>query len=184
MPLVPTGVHCAIDRGAIVYLIQLVNGQGIHVGADSDSFRASLAHVAAQQGNHARFSDTRLYLQSKCTQALCYNTRGTHLFKCKFGMFMQVATQRYQIGNEFINIRFQAIRFRHSFSWLTRFSARKFKRKNQIEFTVLISYHINIRSGFWQKEMEKKLGQIDVPTAILAVVRGSFICYYILYSNI
>src|SRR5260221_1452101 len=119
MPIVPTGVHFPLDGGAIVELVQFVDGQGVHIGADGEGFGSWLAGAPAQQANDPGLCDTGLHLQSRAGQALCHKTRGAYLVEGEFGVRVQVATEGHHVGDELIDIGFQLVQCGHSTSCLS-----------------------------------------------------------------
>src|SRR5579875_529203 len=132
MSIVPAGMHLAVNSRAILDFVQFIYRERVHVGANGNSFCSRPTCASAQQPDNARFSNARLYLQSQSTQTLRHNAGGAHLFKGEFGMFVQVATHRHHIGNEFINFGFQLISLGHEASWslaMQQFSARTHGKK-------------------------------------------------------
>src|SRR5579859_3352627 len=117
VPIVSAGMHLAIHLRTVVYLIRFVNGQGVHVGTNGQSFSTGLASFSAQQPYDSRLSDTGLHFQTKSAEPLGNDARGAYLLKGQFWMPMQVPTCCYKIGYKLIDLCFQAVRvgYRHSY---------------------------------------------------------------------
>ena len=90
MAVVPAGMHQARMATGVGQARGLLNGQGVHIGAQSQFARAT---AALELTDHACATQTAGDAVAPALQSLCHQVTGSKLLKTDFGMLMDIAAQ-------------------------------------------------------------------------------------------
>lgn len=77
MAIVSAGMHAALMGRLVHAVAQLLNRQGVHVGANADSRAVAIA----QGADHASTAQTAVHLNAEATQQISHLVRGFQLLK-------------------------------------------------------------------------------------------------------
>ena len=100
------GVHAAGNGRAVLSPLDLLHGQGVHVGAQQD--RAAVGSRGPQPADHAGAADARPDLDTESGQRRLDDAGGAMLLEAELRMAVQVAAPRtklrLQVGNGLLQV--------------------------------------------------------------------------------
>jgi hypothetical protein len=89
MGIMAAGVHYSLILGAVRHIILLPDGQGIHVGTNTDGG----AITGANMGNHAGTANSRLGFNTQFSQGVGHQLGRPKFLKAQFRMLVDVTPQ-------------------------------------------------------------------------------------------
>jgi len=95
MAVVTTGVHFSGVLAAVIKLVELLDGQGIHVGAQTNG---SLAGAAFEHADHTGLTQATVDLNAPFGELGSYHIGSALLLKTKFGMRVDIAAHSADAG--------------------------------------------------------------------------------------
>ena len=107
MAIVATAVHQARGRRLPRKIVVFRHGQGVHVGAQADHFSAAPgpARPPVDECDHARSANPGMdFIGPAHFECLLHPRCRVKLFKSQFGMGMQVAPERSDLGVKFCDM--------------------------------------------------------------------------------
>ncbi|MFB0490379.1 hypothetical protein ABIE45_002965 [Methylobacterium sp. OAE515] len=95
VPIMAAGVHLAGIGRAVGEVGLLLDGQGVHVGAQADAL--PVVGTALEQAHHPGAADAAMHLAAEFLEEIGHDAGGAHLLKAELRMGVQIAAQGSQL---------------------------------------------------------------------------------------
>ena len=92
------GMHFSGMAAGMLEGVELLHGQGVHVGAQADGPAAGAAVTAVDGAHHARAAQAAVHGNAPSLQLPGHEVGGADLLEAQFGVGMYVAAQRGDLG--------------------------------------------------------------------------------------
>ena len=94
MTIVAAGVHLAVVFAGVLKGVELLHGQGVHVGAQANGTPAGAAVAAMHDAHHTRLAQPAVDGNAPFGELARHHIGGAHFFKAQLGVGMDIPAHR------------------------------------------------------------------------------------------